>query len=130
MEGDSLLWNGQWKDGSMATIEQRLAKLEAAMRARSRGDDGQQLAMRRLLSILREALPDDRPRYGEPGFPGLSNYRWHSDKLLAMAGRIEAGEVSEEDRMLLEGLPHDALECLDMTAPELVTTLAKIEMTY
>jgi len=39
-------------------------------------------------------------------------------------------EISEEDRQLLEGLPHDALQCLDMTALELVTTLAEIEMTY
>jgi len=114
----------------MATLEHRLAALEAAMRARSPVDDGQQLAMRRLLSVLREALPDDRPRYGEPGFPGLSNYRWHSDKLLALAGRIMVDEISEEDRQLLEGLPHDALQCLDMTALELATTLAEIEMTY
>lgn len=114
----------------MATLEQRLAKLEAAMRDRSPVDDGKQVAMCRLLSVLREALPDDRPRYGEPGFPGLSNYRWHSDKLLALAGRIEAGEISEEDCRLLDGLPRDALECLDMTAPELVTMLAEIEMKY
>ena len=114
----------------MATLEQRLAKLEAVSRAQLPGDTPQQVAMSRLLSVLREALPDDRPRYGEPGFPGLSNYRWHSDKLVALAGRIEAGEISEEVRQLLEGLPHDALDCLDMTAPELVTMLAEIEMMY
>lgn len=114
----------------MATIEQRLAKLEAAMRARLPVDDVQQLAMRRLLSVLREALPDDRPRYSEPGFPGLPNYRWHSDKLLALAGRIMVDEISEEDRQLLEGLPGDALECMEMTAPELVTMLAELEMKY
>lgn len=114
----------------MATLEQRLAKLEAVMRARHPVDDDQQVSMRRLLSGLREALPDDRPRYGEPGFPGLANYRWHSDKVLALAGRIEAGQVSEEALLVLTGLPHDALECLDMTAPELVTLLAQVNESY
>lgn len=128
MEGDSLPWNGLWKEGSMATIEQRLAKLEAAMRARRPVDDDQQVAMRRLLAVLREALPDDRPRYGEPGFPGLSNYRWHSDKVLALAGRIMVGEISEEDRMLLDGLPHG--HDLGMAPAEFITMLAEIDSMY
>ena len=127
MEGDSLLWKGLWKEGSMATIEQRLAKLEAAMRARCPVDDSQQVAMRRLLSVLREALPDDQPRFGEPGFSGLSEYRRHADKVQALADRVAAGELGDEDRLLLESLPHDALEYLDMTAPALVTMLARVE---
>ena len=113
----------------MATLEKRLAALEEKRRGR-RPDDPQQAAMGRLLATLRQALPDDRPRFGEPGFPGLSNYRWHMDKVRALADRIAAGELGDEDRMLLDSLPHDALECLDMTAPELVTMLARVEAMY
>lgn len=111
----------------MATLESRLAKLEAVVRARRPGDDPQQAAMCRLLSSLRESLPDDRPRFGEPGFSGLSEYRCHADKVKALAERIEAGTDTEEDRTLLDTLPHVALGCLDMTAPELVTMLARVE---
>lgn len=112
----------------MATLEQRLAKLEAVKAGRGGQDGVRQAAMGRVLKSLREALPDDQPRFGEPGFVGLSDYRWHSDKLQALAGRIETGEVTEEDRMLLDALPHEP--ALGMTAPELVTLLAEVESSY
>jgi hypothetical protein len=114
----------------MATLEQRLAKLEATRTRRSPEDDRQQAAIHRLVIALREALPDDRPGYAE-GHPIYEvGHQWHADKVRALAGRIEAGGLGEEDRMLLESLPHDALECLDMTAPELVAMLERVEAMY
>lgn len=111
---------------TLAALKKRVAALEAKRRG-SRPDDPQQAAMGRLISVLREALPDDRPRFGEPGFSGLSEYRCHADKIQAMAERIEAGTDTEEDRALLDAFPHEALGCLDMTAPELVTMFARVE---
>jgi len=128
MGSGSLLWKGLWKGRSMATIEQRLAKLEAAVLARRPGDDRQQVAMSRLLSLLREALPDDQPRSGAPGLVGLSEYRRHTDKVLALAGRIMVDEISEEDRMLLDGIPHDP--DLGMAPAEFITMLAEIDSMY
>lgn len=110
---------------TLTALKKRVAALEAK-RSGLRLDNPQQAAMSRLLSTLREALPDDQPRFGEPGFAGPLNYRRHSDKVQALAGRIEAGEVSEEDRMVLDALPHDALGCLDMTAPELVASIGRV----
>lgn len=108
----------------MATIEQRLAKLEAAVRARCPGDDRQQVAMSRLLATLREALPDDEYEFGLIYPPG---WKSHMDKLRDLSGRIDAGTDAEEDRALLDALPQDALDCLDMAAPELVTMLVRVE---
>lgn len=112
----------------MATLEQRLAKLEAVKAGRSGQDDPQHAAMSRLINALRGALPDDQPRFGEPGFVGRSEYRWHSDKLLALAARIEVGEASEEDHMLLDGLPNDP--ALGMTPTEFITLLAEVDSSY
>lgn len=112
----------------MATLDQRLARLEAVKAGRSGQDDPQHAAMGRLINALRGALPDDQPRFGEPGCVGLSGYRWHSDKLQALAARIEAGEVTEEDRMLLDALPHEP--ALGMTPTELITLLAEVESSY
>lgn len=91
-----------------------------------------QVAMKRVFDALTEALPDDALPFltSDMGVRELSAYRSSFSKIMDLADRITAGEISEEDRMLLEGLPHDALECLDMTAPELVTTLAEIERMY
>lgn len=90
--------------------------------------------MGRLLAALREALPDDESEYITTGFARRvvysSTHQWHMDKVRALVDRIEAGEVSEEDRSVLDGLPHDALECVDMTAPELVAMIAGIEFFY
>lgn len=115
----------------MATLEQRLAKLEAIRtRRRSPEDDPQPAAMYRLVIALREALPDDQPGYAE-GHPIYGAWQqWHADKVRALAERIEAGELGEEDRMLLGSLPPDALECLDMTAPELVAMIERVEAMY
>ncbi len=116
----------------MATLEQRLAKLEAA-RAQNRPDDPRGVAMKRLFDALTEALPDDKgPDFitGDMGVPELSLYRSSMVKITDLADRITAEEISEEDRLLLDGLPHDALECLDMTAPELVTMLARVRRMY
>lgn len=111
----------------MATLEKRLAALEEK-RKWLRPDDSQQAAMGRLLSALREALPDDQPRSGAPGLVGLSEYRRHTDKVLALAGRIMVDEISEEDRMLLDGLPHDP--DLGMAPAEFITMLAEIDSMY
>ena len=111
----------------MATLEQRIRALEAK-RSGLKPDDSQQAAMGRLMSALREALPDDLPRFAETGFSGLSEYRRHSDKLLALAGRIMVDEISEEDRMLLDGLPHDP--DLGMAPAEFITMLAEIDSMY
>lgn len=117
----------------MATLESRLAKLEAA-RAQNRPDDPQQAAMSRLMSALREALPDDELDFEHMSLTRQtvfqSQRKRFSDKVQELADRIDAGELGDEDRMLLESLPHDALECLDMTAPELVTMLARVEAMY
>lgn len=83
--------------------------------------------MSRLLSLLREALPDDECEFW-PNYP--PSWKRHTDKLKALAERIEAGTDNEEDRALLDALPHDALDCLDMTAPELVTMLVRVEAMY
>lgn len=118
----------------MATLESRLAKLEAA-RAQTRPDDPRGVAMQRLFDALSEALPYDPwpdPEHRTADFwkqVGRS-YRSSLDKIIDLADRITAGEISEEDRQLLEGLPHDALECLDMTAPELVTMLARVRRMF
>jgi len=114
----------------MATLEQRLAKLESLRSRRRLEDDPQPAAMHRLVIALREALPDDRPGYAE-GHPIYEvGHLWHADKVRALAERIEACELGEEDRMLLGSLPPDALECLDMTAPELVAMLERVEAMY
>lgn len=87
--------------------------------------------MKRLFDALSEALPDDEV---EPGnaIQSVLSPTWRSsfNKIMDLADRITADELNEEDRILLEGLPHDALECLDMTAPELVTMLARVEAMY
>jgi len=115
----------------MATLEQRLAKLEAS-RAQNRPDDPQGVAMKRLFDALTEALPDDALPFitSDMGVPELSLYRSSMVKITDLADRITANEISEEDRLLLDGLPHDALECLDMTAPELVTMLARVRRMF
>ncbi len=116
----------------MATLESRLAKLEAT-RAQHRPDDPWRVAMKRLFDALTKALPDDKgPDFltGNMVVRELSAYRSSFTKIMDLADRITAGELSEEDRLLLEGLPHDALECLDMTAPELVTMLARVRRMY
>lgn len=110
----------------MATLEKRLAALEEQRRGR-RPDDPQQAAMGRLLATLREALPDDECEFW-PNYP--PSWKRHMDKLMNLAERIEAGTDTEEDRALLDALPHDALGCLDMTAPELVTMLVRVEAMY
>lgn len=84
--------------------------------------------MGRLMSALREALPDDQPRSGAPGLVGLSEYRRHTDKVLYLAGRIMVNEISEEDRLLLDGLPHDP--DLGMAPAEFITMLAEIDSMY
>lgn len=111
----------------MPTLEQRIRALEAKRSGLKPGDP-QQAAMSRLMSALREALPDEHPRFAEPGLSGLSEYCRHSDKVLAMAGRIMVGEISEEDRMLLDGLPHDP--DLGMAPAEFITMLAEIDSMY
>ncbi|MFH1816655.1 MAG: hypothetical protein ABIK08_04115 [Pseudomonadota bacterium] len=117
----------------MKKLEHRLAALESALAGRCR-EDPQEAAMGRLLAALREALPDDESEYITTGFARRvvysSTHQWHMDKVRALVDRIEAGEVSEEDRSVLDGLPHDALECVDMTAPELVAMIAGIEFFY
>lgn len=110
----------------MATLEQRLAALEEK-RNGLRPDDPQQAAMCRLLATLREALPDDEYEFGLIYPPSRES---HMDKLSALAERIEAGTDTEEDRALLDALPHDALECLNMTALELVTMLARVRRMF
>lgn len=113
----------------MATLEQRLAKLEAS-RAHQRPDDPRGVAMKRLFDALTEALPDDRIPGPLTADTDFSLYRSSMIKIMDLADRITADEFSEEDRMLLEGLPHDALGCLDMTAPELVTMLARVRRMF
>jgi len=108
----------------MATLEQRLAKLEAA-KARGGSGDPQQVAMGRLADALFEALPDDELEFVTTGFVRRAvyppAYRTAMDKLRDLAGRIEAGDLSDEDSMLLEGLPQDP--ALDMTPAEFITTM-------
>lgn len=121
----------RWKVETMATIEQRLSALEAKRIGR-RPDDPRQAAMGRLFVALREALPDDKPEYITTGFARRAVYspahRSHMDKVRALADRIAAGEVSEEDRSLLDALPQDA--ALDMSGAEFVTLIAGIGMLY
>lgn len=111
-------------------IGKRVAALEVALAGRHR-DDPRQTAMSRLFDDLSQALPDDEV---EPGFAIRSvlspTYRSSLAKIMDLADRITADDLGEEDRLLLEGLPHDALECLDMTAPELVTMLARVRRMY
>lgn len=111
-------------------IGKRVAALEAASAGRQR-DDPRQTAMSRLFDALRQALPDDEV---EPGFAIRSvfspTYRSSRDKIMDLADRITADDLGEEDRLLLEGLPHDALECLDMTSSELVTMLARVRRMF
>lgn len=105
----------------MATLEQRIRALEAK-RSGLKPDDPQQAAIGQLITALREALPAD----DLAGAEQLASYRSHMDKILALAERIEAGELSEEDRMLLDWLPQDA--ALDMTPAEFITLTARIDM--
>jgi hypothetical protein len=118
----------------MATLEQRLAKLEAIRTRRSIEDDPPPAAVGRLMDALRKALPDDAYEYEEREWSRLvirpPGWKSHDDKLCALAARIEAGELGEEDTMLLGSLPPDDLECLGMTAPELVTMLERFEAMY
>lgn len=114
----------------MTTLESRLAKLEADRRAKTRPDDPRGVAMQRLFDALYEALPYDpwpEPEHRTADFWKQvgSTYRSSLDKIIDLADRITAGEISDEDRQVLEGLPHDALECLDMTAQELVTMITR-----
>lgn len=115
----------------MATLEQRLAKLEAT-RSQRRPDEPWRVALNRLFDALIEALPCDAVLFitGNMGVRELSQYRSSMTKIMDLADRIAAGELSEEDRLLLDGLPRDALECLEMTAPELVAMLAEHDMKY
>lgn len=104
------------------------------MAGRGRPDEPRHAAMGRLMDALRKALPDDAYEYEEREWSRLvirpPGWKSHDDKLCALAARIEAGELGEEDRMLLGSLPPDDLECLAMTAPELVTMLARAEAMY
>lgn len=115
----------------MATLEKRLAAIEEKRRGH-RPDDPRQAAMGRLFVALREALPDDKPEYITAGFARRAVYspthQYHIDKVRALADRIAAGEVSEEDRSLLDALPQDA--ALDMSGAEFVTLIAGIGMLY
>lgn len=115
----------------MATLEKRLAALEDKRRW-LRPSDPKQAAMGRMFVALREALPDDKPEYITTGFVRRAVYspthQYHMDKVRALADRITAGEVSEEDRSLLDALPQDA--ALEMPAAEFVTLIAGIDMLY
>lgn len=115
----------------MATLEKRLAALEEKRIGR-RPDDPRQTAMGHLMAALREALPDDEPEYITTGFARRAVYspthQYHIDKVRALADRIAAGEVSEEDRSLLDALPQDS--ALDMPAAEFVTLIAGVGMLY
>ncbi len=113
----------------MATLESRLAKLEAA-RAQNRPDDPEKVAMKRLFDALVEALPDDPLPFltGNMGVRELSAYRSSFTKIMDLADRIEAGELSEEDRLLLDGLPHDP--DLDMAPAEFITMLTRVRRMF
>ncbi len=110
----------------MATLEQRLAKLEAvAMARRGKPEDPNLTAAHRFMDALEEALPDDEYEFEQLEFSRRLIYQpWkksHMDKLRDLAGRIEAGDLSDEDRLLLDGLPQDAI--LGMTPAEFITTM-------
>lgn len=114
---------------TLAALKKRVAALEEKRRGR-RPDDPRQAAMGRLFVALREALPNDEPEYITTGFARravfLPAHQFHMDKVRALADRIAAGEVSEEDRSLLDGMPPDP--ALGMTPGEFVTLIAGVDM--
>lgn len=111
----------------MATLESRLAKLEAA-RAQNRPDDPWQVAMKRLFDALTEALPDDKGPDFLTADMRMRDYRSSLDKIMDLADRITANEISEEDRLLLEGLPHDP--DLGMAPDEFITMLTRVRRMF
>lgn len=113
----------------MATIEQRLAKLEAAFSARPRRDPKNE-AMEKVFPVLWEApeVADDPSPIGQ--WPRPPGHQWRTDKIRAMSCRLETGRDTEEDRLMLARFPPDALEVLEMTAAEFVSMVAGIEMLH
>lgn len=113
----------------MASLEQRLATLEAASRAKPRRDPMKE-AMEKVFPVLWEApeVADDPLPLGQ--WPRPPGHQWRVDKIRAMSCRLETGRDTEEDRLMLARFPPDALEVLDMTAAEFVSMMAGIEMLY
>jgi hypothetical protein len=115
----------------MATLELRIAALEAASTRRHR-DDPRQVAMEKVFHVLWEApeMADDPYTLSPRGALLPPGHQWRTDKIRAMSCRLETGRDTEEDRMLLVRFPPDALEVSEMTAAEFVSMVAGIELLY
>lgn len=113
----------------MATLEQRLAALEAASHAKPRSDPKNE-AMEKVFPVLWEApeVADDPHAINQ--WPLPPGHQWRMDKIRAMSCRLETGRDTEEDRLMLARFPPDALEVLEMTAAEFVSMVAGIEMLH
>jgi len=109
----------------MLTLKQRLEKLELASRIRVLDVDSdiEDIAFRECMESLRNAIPDDEPKYIE--FPYSRQYDYkgvihHYEKLHDLANRIKAGELTFDDQSVLNALPIEALEALGMSSNDFV----------
>lgn len=111
------------------SLKARLEKLEARHRP---AVDPEREARFAAHSTVADALEAALP--GEMGFSHVTQFSRrlefgvsHTARALALAARIEAGNITPEDRVALDGLPVEALDVLGLTAEGFLLQFKRVE---
>lgn len=115
----------------MATLKSRLEVLESTSNTNPINAEAIKLKKFGVASglcyqKLKVSLPSDSYKYVNGHQIVYRNHISHEDKLGAIAKRINAGGITKEDQQVLEALPLDALEKMNMTASEYIVFIQEL----